>query len=180
MERIEECSVRHQEYDETIPNLIRFKREVKAEYDEATRQFCTIPTRIQNESTAVLCLSAEDVANHIADRTWLTLPSKVRRAANLPSKGQVAIIIHSLVKYYRLEKNAANREYDALIRGQSASGSGRKKPSPGTMLVNKEEMERALVQLQVVDKSFITRGTLSFRTSPPAVLLTVSSSLCNS
>lgn len=172
VDRLDESGVRLTEYsppsadDGADPpaNVIRFKRELKAEYDERTREFTAIPARIHPESTAVVLLSADGAARHVRARTWLSLPGRVRRCAGLNPKGQVVMLIHGLAKLYKQEKSAADKAYDARVRALS----GAPAPAPARRagardeqaFVSKDDMERAIVQLQVIDRSFITRGAL--------------------
>jgi hypothetical protein len=167
VDRFEDLGVRLTEYDlGPLANVLRFKRELKAEYDEQSRLFRSVPTRIQPESTAILLLSAEDMAAHVREKTWLSLPSRVRAAAGLTAKGQVVLIVHGLQKYYKVEKSAAAKAYDARVRGQASTDAGsaaarRAAAAAATAAasqVSKDAMEKAMVQLQVVDSSFITRG----------------------
>lgn len=171
IDRFEDSGVRLTEFQPgLLANVLRFKRELKAEYDEQSRQFQSIPTRIQQESTTILLLSAEETAAHVRDKTWLSLPSRVRTAAGLTAKGQVVLIVHGLQKYYKLEKSAAAKAYDARVRGQASTEAGsaaaRRAASAAVTAaasqVSKEVIEKAMVQLQVVDSSFITRGASCF------------------
>lgn len=167
VDRFEESGVDLTEYSPgLLANILRFKRELKAEYDEKSRQFTSIPSRIKQESTAILLLSAEETATYVREKTWLSLPSRVRTEAGLTARGQVVLIVHGLQKYYKLEKSAADKAYDARVRGQASAAAGTAAArraaaaaaSAASKQVSKDAMEKAMVQLQVVDSSFITRG----------------------
>jgi hypothetical protein len=147
--------------------LLRFRRILTKRYDAVKKQWFAFPPgteEIVPESTAIIYLSASELAGHVEEGTLLALPGRVRAGLGMGSKAQVVVFVQGLKKYLG-KKKKVTREWKESVRdglGEEVVVGGRSKSRGGRETLGREEVERALTKLQVIEKSFLTLGQPCF------------------
>lgn len=172
-EQIEESGSRVQAFDTTENlwlkglNILRFRRILKKRYDGDKKQWFAFPpgrSEVVPESTTIVYLSASELADHIQEGTLIGLPAMVRKGLGMGHKAQVVLFVQGLVKYLGKKKAKDSRDWRERVReemGEAAAagpmrGRGPRKAAKDTL--GREEADRELVQLQVLERCFVMLG----------------------
>ncbi|RDH37873.1 ERCC4 domain-domain-containing protein [Aspergillus welwitschiae] len=159
-------------FPSTIPNIVKWRRKVRATYNDSLGHWEPCALHIRDEEEHVLCLiAAQDFINMIVaptTETRNTINDHVERLKLAYPKSRPIYLIEGLTSLMRKNNNAQNRAYQAAVRRQyedsSARPSTRRKqqqPEPVTP-IDSDTVEDALLDLQV------THSCLIHHTSSPA------------
>ncbi|CDZ96279.1 EME1, MMS4 [Phaffia rhodozyma] len=152
-------------------NVIRFRRRLRARYDELLKRFLPLEAEeIVPETTALIYLSTPELVSLVREDDLLDLPRELRKELGLGIKAQVMICVQGFNGWARKYRNRENREFAAMIRGRleappdemtgrRTGRAGRKTNRVGTATevtdVTPEMIEKALVRLQIAESCFL-------------------------
>lgn len=156
-------------FSSSTPNLIRFRRRLKARYDELLKRFIPLEKdEIVKETTAIIYLNTPDLIGYIREGRLLGLPRSVRTELTLSVKAQVMIFVQGFNGWTRAFRKRDQREFAAMIRenvgASNGGGEGAKKKGKGVDKrtnegdVTPELVEKAMVELQVSESCFVMHG----------------------
>lgn len=146
------------DWNPPIPNVIKWRRKVVADWNEELGYFIPIPERIRAEKYILVVVKADDFVEMAVGDT--DLDDHVDKVKALLGQGIKPIyLIEGLTALLRKSRNAKNRTFQGAVRqaigastGQSGSGNSR----PGTSRARKEPkvidenmVEDALLSLQI-------------------------------
>lgn len=177
VEFMRRLGVEHTFFASTIPNIVKWRRKVKARYNEAAGHWepCTLHIKEENH---VLCLvPAQDFVDMVIASTGKqyrdTLELHVLKIRSAYPEHKPIYLIEGLTAWMRKNRNSRNRAYQAEVLAQfeqpppgapTGRGRGRKpKNKPETTPpVDDDTIEDALLSLQV------THSCLIHHSSAPA------------
>ncbi|GKZ29841.1 hypothetical protein AbraIFM66950_006702 [Aspergillus brasiliensis] len=159
-------------FPSAIPNIVKWRRKVRATYNDSLGHWepCTLHIRDEEEHVLSL-LAAQDFINMIVAPTTEprnTIKDHVQRLKSAYPKSRPIYLIEGLTSLMRKNNNAQNRAYQAAVRRQfedtSARPSTRRKQQQTETLtpIDSDTVEDALLDLQV------THSCLIHHTSSPA------------
>jgi crossover junction endonuclease EME1 len=162
-----------------VPGIIKFKRHVQARWDQPTKRFIPLdePKWVW-ENTLLMIVDAGDIVDRVESGyeglglgNWfgdirLSLGLGVGGTQGRGSKEEsMVLVIKGMGKYYAKMSSVANREYTAAARaglGEGALNTGTGSKSGGKASgPEKQDVEKALVELQLSQGCFIVHGELS-------------------
>ncbi|GCB19108.1 crossover junction endonuclease eme1 [Aspergillus awamori] len=159
-------------FPSTIPNIVKWRRKVRATYNDSLGHWEPCALHIRDEEEHVLCLiAAQDFINMIVAPTTeprITINDHVERLKLAYPKSRPIYLIEGLTSLMRKNNNAQNRAYQAAVRRQYEDSSARpptrrKQQQPETVTpIDSDTVEDALLDLQV------THSCLIHHTSSPA------------
>ena len=150
-------------YQSSIPNVIKWRRKVKAKWNIEEGLWEPLPRMQIEEEKHIICImpaeefislataheDKEDVDNHVA---------KLRSA--YPDCVPI-YLIEGLTKRIRESKTAANRKYQNEVLGQaqtdraSSSQTNKRKKAAAPIIVDEDVIEDALLRIQVIHDCLI-------------------------
>ncbi|PWY94266.1 hypothetical protein BO94DRAFT_326299 [Aspergillus sclerotioniger CBS 115572] len=157
-------------FSSSIPNIVKWRRKVRATYNDSLGHWEPCASHIRDEEEHVLCLiTAQDfvkMASASSTESGDTVHDHVKRLKAAYPKSTPIYLIEGLTALMRKNNNSRNRAYKAAVRGESEETSTRpsrkkKQPQPET-LVDDDTIEDALLELQVI------HGCLIHHTGSPA------------
>ncbi|GKZ22947.1 hypothetical protein AbraIFM66951_009305 [Aspergillus brasiliensis] len=159
-------------FPSAIPNIVKWRRKVRATYNDSLGHWepCTLHIRDEEEHVLSL-LAAQDFINMIVAPTTEprnTIKDHVQRLKSAYPKSRPIYLIEGLTSLMRKNNNAQNRAYQAAVRRQFEDTSARpstrrKQQQPETLTpIDSDTVEDALLDLQV------THSCLIHHTSSPA------------
>ena len=147
----------------SLPTIIRFRRLLKARYDEEDKIWVPIvgDPIIVPEKTAIVYLTASELVDHLEPvNTLLELPYQVRKSLDLGPKASVMVIVQGTTALYRKKDTQAKKDFNHRIRTSMNATQGSAPAKEGwQQQMGKEEIERELVRLQIAERCFVTHGT---------------------
>ncbi|ORX34758.1 hypothetical protein BD324DRAFT_643279 [Kockovaella imperatae] len=145
--------------DSPHPGLIRFRRHVRARWDNTTKRFYPLDQpRWEWDKSVLVLSSADDLVDMISQggdylNTWM---ADLRMIAGLSADTQIILIIKGLEKYYSKTKTLANREYTAAARAGLQPGSISTQNATITR-IERDAVVAALLELQFAEKAYIVK-----------------------
>ncbi|PYH73055.1 uncharacterized protein BO88DRAFT_382161 [Aspergillus vadensis CBS 113365] len=160
-------------FPSTIPNIVKWRRKVRATYNDSVGHWEPCALHVRDEEEHVLCLlAAQDFIDMIVVPSTTeprnTVNDHVQRLKSAYPKSRPIYLIEGLTSLMRKNNNAQNRAYQAAVRRQfedtSARPSSRRKQQPPETItpIDSDTVEDALLDLQV------THSCLIHHTSSPA------------
>jgi len=150
------------EDDSPIPGTIRIKRQVKARWDPSLKRFAPLTEPYWEwDSTILLVIDAEEVVDKMLHGQDMLLDwiRDARLLLGLESSVQIVVIVKGLGRYQAKTKTLANREFTAMARaGLSTTSSTSNATAATTTRLDKDLIERNLIELQVQEGVFIVHG----------------------
>ncbi|PYI04556.1 hypothetical protein BO78DRAFT_347430 [Aspergillus sclerotiicarbonarius CBS 121057] len=158
-------------FSSPVPNTIKWRRKVRATYNDSLGHWEPCALHIRDEEEHVLCLITAQEFVNMASATSASEPSctvndHVKRLKAAYPKCTPIYVIEGLTALMRKNNNSRNRAYQAAVRRQfeetSARPSRKKQQQPPDTSVDDDTIEDALLDLQV------THGCLVHHTSASA------------
>lgn len=154
-------------YPSEIPGIIKFRRKIRADFNDAEGCFFPVPSRIDDEKFILLYLQAEDFARFVSPFTSDdgTIEEHLTKVRTLHPNCRIIIIIEGLERLITKEKNASNRVYQAAVRRAAVAAASmeqvqeeanpskpatkRKTKSNAPVIVDEVAIESTLLSLQI-------------------------------
>ena len=138
-------------------NVIKWRRKVKAEYDEEEGQWRPIPQRIEDEGHILCHLPAVDFVEIAVASTTISGNGDIGvHVSSLKSRFpgcKLIYLIEGLTAWMRKNRNNRNKAYQDAVRGQGASAEdhqpSRKRKNVPAAYIDEDAIEDALLELQV-------------------------------
>ena len=180
IEYLKALQVRTTQYYSPIPNVIKWRRKVTSRYNNELRHWEPVPEYVQVEKHVMCLLSAKEFVT-LASASSPCEEDLERHVARLRSafEGCIPIyLIEGLDALTRKAKNTQNRAYQAAFRGQiddaneiertgnsSATVSGSKRKKADEKKIDEEQVEDALLRLQVIQGCLVHHTAASVETA---------------
>lgn len=158
-ELLKNLSVATTMYETEIPNMIKWRRKIRARFDEEAGHWEPIAEYIDDENHVLCFITAQSFVDLVSksddDERSDGLTAYMSRVRQRYRDQELIYLIEGLDAFMRKSKNARNRQYVAAVRAhaetdQAPSGSqaGRAKKKQDA-IVDDEMIEEALLALQV-------------------------------
>ena len=162
-ELLKNLQVQFTSYSSPMPNVIKWRRKVTAEYNEELGHWEPIPQEIRPESHVLCLLSAKDFVDmasvNSAEADGQDLEAHVLRLKSNYNESTPIYLIEGLEAWMRKNKKIRNRAYQAAVLSQTdaqatgaatAGPSKRKKAAAAAEYIDEDMVEDALLRLQVM------------------------------
>ena len=133
-------------WESPLPRVIRFRRKVRSEFNEALGYYEPIPQRIEKEDFALVIMGAEELVDAVQGVEGRDLDRHVRMMHQHFPKHDMLYLIEGLDPWMRRNRNLRNRQFAAAVRGTDSAPSRRTNTRE---YVNEELIEDALLSLQI-------------------------------
>lgn len=167
VEFMRRLGVEHTVFASSIPGIVKWRRKVKATFNEALAYWEPCRLHIQQEKHVLCLLTAQEFVDMvIAPPDSENLEMHVLKIKSAYPGCKPIYLIEGLTSWMRKNHNARNRAYQAEVRRQfdpssstttsssSSSSSSRKKPET-TPPIDDDTLEDALLSLQVTHACLI-------------------------
>lgn len=152
------CEVNHEWQPVTVGDglcrVVKWRRKVKAEYNEVRGMFLPLPIeQIRDEQHVLVYLTAKEfleIAMGITGRDGLAEHvSRIKRLhPGRPEDVKLIYLIEGLDALARKNKSNRNRQYQSRVRSQLGTGEG-SKSAASTDIIDDDQIEDARLRLQV-------------------------------
>lgn len=161
---LEDLSVKSHSYPSPVNNVIKWRRKVRAVFNEAEGHWEPIPERIENDNHAMVIIKAPEFVELALGAEGSDLEAHVLRMQRHYKDHTLIYLIEGFNTWMRGNRTKRNRDFQSAVRSagldaadisapppsaQQSSRRGRKKDTPTTPYVDEDALEDALLQLQV-------------------------------
>ncbi|KAK6528159.1 hypothetical protein TWF281_009410 [Arthrobotrys megalospora] len=140
----------HAPFDSLVPNIIKWRRVITAEWDSEEDIFIPVPRKIQDENHVLTVIQAKDFValTNSPDELDIFI-AKVKTA--YPTCKPI-VLIEGLTKLVNKSKSNQSRAYAAEVRNRMRDDGGREtvRMNKAAQDVDEDNVEDALLKLQVV------------------------------
>lgn len=142
---LSDLGVESAEWESPLPRVIRWRRKVRSQFNEALGYYEPIPQRIEKEDLMLVVMGAEEFVDACLGVDGRDLDRHVRMLRrHFPGHG-LLYLIEGLEPWTRRNRNLRNRQFAAAARGTDAPS----RRSNARDYVDEEVVEDALLALQV-------------------------------
>jgi crossover junction endonuclease EME1 len=166
---MDSLNVEHSFFDSVIPNVVKWRRKVKAHYNDSLGYWEPCPLHIRDEEHVLVLLQAQEFVDMVltTDPSATDLTTHVSQLRSAYPNCKLIYLIQGLAPWMRKNKSSRNRAYVAEVRRemeQSEDPSSTQAPSRRRKPANKPEttppvdddtIEDALLELQVTHSCLI-------------------------
>lgn len=178
---LEDLNVQHHTYDSPVNNVVKWRRKVRARFnkDEGYRE--PIPVEhIETEKHAMVLMPAAEFVELALGANGSDLEAHVLRMQRHYDGDQLMYMIEGLTPWMRKNRNVRNRQFQSAVRNagpdadaatgaatapppssQATPGRRKKDPKPPPVYIDEDQVEDALLQLQV------SHGVIIHHTAAP-------------
>lgn len=170
---LEDLNVRHYPYNSPVNNVVKWRRKVRARFNEDDGYWEPIPVeRIEPEKHAMVLMPAAEFVELALGAKGSDLEAHVLQMQRHYEDDQLVYMIEGLTPWMRKNRNVRNRQFQSAVRNagadaeadaapaaaaanapppssQAPPGRRRKDPKPPPMYIDEDQVEDALLQLQV-------------------------------
>jgi crossover junction endonuclease EME1 len=174
---LEDLNVRHYPYHSPVNNVVKWRRKVRARFNEDEGYWEPIPVeRIEAEKHAMVLMPAAEFVELALGAKGSDLDAHVLRMQKHYEGDKLIYMIEGLTPWMRKNRNVRNRQFQSAVRNagadaeanatsaaaavaaadnvpppssQAPPGRRRKDPKPPPVYIDEDQVEDALLQLQV-------------------------------
>lgn len=169
---LEDLNVQHYPYNSPVNNVVKWRRKVRARFNEDEGYWEPIPVeRIEAEKHAMVLMPAAEFVELALGAKGSDLEAHVLRMQRHYDGDQLMYMIEGLTPWMRKNRNVRNRQFQSAVRSagpdadaaaaaaaaaaapppssQAPPGRRRKDPKPPPVYIDEDQVEDALLQLQV-------------------------------
>ena len=170
---LEDLNVRHYPYNSPVNNVVKWRRKVRARFNEDEGYWEPIPVeRIEPEKHAMVLMPAAEFVELALGAKGSDLEAHVLQMQRHYEDDQLVYMIEGLTPWMRKNRNVRNRQFQSAVRNtgadaeadaapapaaanapppssQAPPGRRRKDAKPPPMYIDEDQVEDALLQLQV-------------------------------
>lgn len=167
---LEDLNVQHYPYNSPVKNVVKWRRKVRARFNEDEGYWEPIPVeRIETEKHAMVLMPAAEFVELALGANGSNLEAHVLRMQRHYEGDQLLYMIEGLIPWMRKNRNVRNRQFQSAVRNagpdadaaataattapppssQAPPGRRRKDPKPPPVYIDEDQVEDALLQLQV-------------------------------
>jgi len=171
---LKELEIQDSPWQSPVDHVVRWRRRVRARYDEEKGHYEPVPERVERETFALVVMASEEFIGLCLEEDRKDLHWHVGLMKRHFPDHTLLYLIQGLDPWMRRNRSLRNRQFAAAVRNvgtastsnststQSASGpSRRKKPAARTEYVDEDLIEDGLLALQV------THGVMIHHTNVP-------------
>ncbi|KAG8163971.1 hypothetical protein KVR01_005889 [Diaporthe batatas] len=169
---LEDLNVRHYPYASPVNNVVKWRRKVKARFNDDEGYWEPTPERIETEKHAMVIMPAAEFVELALGLKGTDLEAHVLQMQKHYDGDQLIYMIEGLTPWMRKNRNVRNRQFQSAVRNagadaeaadaaapgaanapppssQASQGRRRKDPKPPPAYIDEDQVEDALLQLQV-------------------------------
>lgn len=171
---LDDLNVQHHPYNSPVNNVVKWRRKVRARFNEDEGYWEPIPVeRIEPEKHAMVLMPAAEFVELALGANGSDLEAHVLRMQRHYEGDQLLYMIEGLTPWMRKNRNVRNRQFQSAVRNagpdadatagagagaattapppssQAPPGRRRKDPKPPPVYIDEDQVEDALLQLQV-------------------------------
>lgn len=157
---LEDLSVKCESYHSPVNNAIKWRRKVKARFNEEDGQWEPIAERVENDNHAMVIVTAPEFVELALGINGSNLEAHVLQMQRHFDGYTLIYLIEGLTPWMRKNRNVRNQQFQSAVRSAGSvhtepdapppSGQRRKKdPKPPPSYIDEDALEDALLQLQV-------------------------------
>ena len=156
-----------------VPNVIRWRRKSKSRFNDELGHWEPIPETIMSEKHIMCLVSAKELVSLAASKATGQddVGGHVRKLKSAFPGCIPIYLIEGLDTLLRKAKNSKNRSYQAAVQrqmnnaGESSTASKSKQKQPEEDIVDENQVEDALLDLQVVEGCLVHQTAASIETA---------------
>ena len=162
-EMLKTLGVETSTYTSLLPNVVKWRRKKRVEFDEELGHWVPVPERIVQEEFVACLVEAREFVGMLDENAGEEgLDAHAKRVKDKWQDAKVLYLIEGLETWVKRGKNKRNREYQAAARGETT----RSKDKDSELgVVSEESIEDALLRLQVVNKCLIHHTANNYETA---------------
>lgn len=167
---LEDLKVQHHPYNSPVNGVVKWRRKVRARFNEDEGYWEPIPVeRIEPEKHAMVLMPAAEFVELALGANGSDLEAHVLRMQRHYEGDQLMYMIEGLTPWMRKNRNVRNRQFQSAVRNagpdadaataaaatapppssQAPPNRRRKDPKPPPVYIDEDQVEDALLQLQV-------------------------------
>lgn len=168
---LEDLRVKCHSYPSPVKDVVKWRRKVKARFNEDEGHWEPVPERIEQEKHAMVIMPAAEFVELALGPEGSDLEAHTLRLQRYYPSHTLIYLIEGLVPWMRKNRNVRNRQFTSAVRNIGAevdptpadeaapppsTQQRRKKTSkPAPMYIDEDTVEDALLQLQVLHGALI-------------------------
>lgn len=169
---LDDLNVQHYPYNSPVNNVVKWRRKVRARFNEDEGYWEPIPVeRVEPEKHSMVLMPAAEFVELALGAKGSDLEAHVLQMQKHYESDQLVYMIEGLTPWMRKNRNVRNRQFQSAVRSagadaeadaaaaaaanapppssQAPSGRRRKDPKPPPVYIDEDQVEDALLQLQV-------------------------------
>lgn len=174
---LQDMNVQHHPYDSPVENVVKWRRKVRARFNEDEGYWVPIPVeRIEPEKHAMVLMPAAEFVSLALGPKGSDLEAHVLKMRQHHGDDKLLYMIEGLAPWMRKNRSVRNRQFQSAVRNAGAEadaatatasagpppssqapqqGRRRKDPKPAPVYIDEDQVEDALLQLQVAHGAII-------------------------
>ena len=144
--------IAHHAWDSPVPDVVKWRRKVDREYNEALGHYEPIRQRIDDEAHVMVLLDADDFVRLALGADGADLEAHVLQMKTHFPGHTLVYLIEGFTLWMRKNRNLRNRQFASAVRGAGDDPSdAARRPAqlPRARVVDEDVVEDALLGLQV-------------------------------
>lgn len=183
---LEDLNVKCHRYSSPVQNVVKWRRKVKARFNEDEGHWEPIRERVEDERHAMVIITAPEFVELALGTNGSDLEAHVLRMQRYYEDHVLIYLLQGLTPWMRNNRNNRNKQFQSAVRNAGAnvdvdvnavpppSAQSRKKkdPKPPPQYVDEDALEDALLQLQVQHGALIHHTAAAVETAQWVAIFT--------
>ncbi|KAM3541064.1 hypothetical protein ARSEF1564_005999 [Beauveria bassiana] len=155
--------VQHRDYENSVHNVIKWRRKINSRFDDESGQWVPVPLRIEQEEHALVFMTAENLVRLAVDDGLDAHMASLR--GQYPNE-KLIYILQGVTAWMRKNRNIRNRQFAAGVRSQdeSQTAPGRRRAEP-VEYIDEDMVEDTMLRLQVEHDVLIHHTAIPLETA---------------
>ncbi|KAM3524384.1 hypothetical protein NHJ13051_004585 [Beauveria bassiana] len=155
--------VQHRDYENSVHNVIKWRRKINSRFDDESGQWVPVPLRIEQEEHALVFMTAENLVRLAVDDGLDAHMASLR--GQYPNE-KLIYILQGVTAWMRKNRNIRNRQFAAGVRSQNESQTapGRRRAEPAEY-IDEDIVEDTMLRLQVEHDVLIHHTAIPLETA---------------
>ncbi|KAM3527276.1 hypothetical protein MY4038_006435 [Beauveria bassiana] len=155
--------VQHRDYENSVHNVIKWRRKINSRFDDESGQWVPVPLRIEQEEHALVFMTAENLVRLAVDDGLDAHMASLR--GQYPNE-KLIYILQGVTAWMRKNRNIRNRQFAAGVRSQNESQTapGRRRAEP-VEYIDEDMVEDTMLRLQVEHDVLIHHTAIPLETA---------------
>lgn len=158
---LEDLNVKCHRYSSPIKNVVKWRRKVKARFNDIEDHWEPIKERVEDEKHAMVIITAPEFVELALGANGSDLEAHVLRMQRQYEDHVLIYLLQGLTPWMRKNRNNRNKQFQSAVRNAgatidvdtapppSAQSRRNKDPKPPPQYIDEDALEDALLQLQV-------------------------------
>lgn len=180
---LSDLKVTARSYTSPVNNVVKWRRKVRARFNDAEGHWEPIPERIEPEKHVLVIVPAAEFVELALGPKGADLEAHVSKMQRHNDDHTLIYLIEGLHPFMRKNANARNRQFQAAVRSAGAEPIGdapppsaqsrkRKAPKPPQPHIDEDLIEYALLSLQVIHNALIHHTSAPIETAQWVTIFT--------